>query len=428
MSYSLGVDIGSVSAKLALIGGSGRTFRLDTEKITVNPRTAVNALLERLGGEFDPGEIAGVGVSGSGKTVIPEELNWTEYSSSLAIASGLLHRHPDARTIIQIGGQSSLVIGLEDGLRKPWQVISNSLCAAGTGRFLEQQAYRLGITMDDFASLALKCEGSPPRIAARCSVFAKSDLIHLQQKGVPVAAMLYALCESIARMVASLKKGIFEEPVYLVGGVAANSAIVKALGEILSARNGHQVSVVVPGDYLYLESIGSALLSKDKSSSVAMLSQAGVRQRYFKMPKLEVIDLPGNGLKRRIEEPCSGYLGVDVGSTSTKAVILDESGTEILAKNYLMTVGKPVDAVRQVFRNLLLDGAGKINVAGVGVTGLVPAVSFNVAITQHERSIIAAALIRLSRALNNKHVEDVLAGKRKLIPKQLTMRGKTGWD
>jgi len=369
MSYSLGVDIGSVSAKLALIKENGRAVRLDTEKITANPRTAVNALLGRLSGEFNPGEITGAGVSGSGKAVIPKELNWTEYSSSLAIASGLLHHHPDARTIIQIGGQSSLVIGLEDGLRKPWKVASNPLCAAGTGRFLEQQAYRLGISLDDFASLALKCEGSPPRIAARCSVFAKSDLIHLQQKGVPMAAMLYALCESIARMVASLKKGIFEEPVYLVGGVAANSAIVRALGEVLSARNGHRVPVIVPENHLYLESIGSALLSRDKSSSVAMLPEADVRQRYFEMPKLEVIDLPGNGAKRRIDEPCPGYLGVDVGSTSTKAVILDESGTEILAKNYLMTAGRPVDAVRQVFRNLLLDGADRVKIAGVGVTG-----------------------------------------------------------
>jgi activator of 2-hydroxyglutaryl-CoA dehydratase len=68
---------------------------------------------------------------------------------------------------MQIGGQSSIVIQLEDGLRKPWKVASNPLCAAGTGRFLEQQAYRLGISMDEFASLALKCESSPPRIAAR---------------------------------------------------------------------------------------------------------------------------------------------------------------------------------------------------------------------------------------------------------------------
>ncbi|MFC1991039.1 acyl-CoA dehydratase activase, partial [Chloroflexota bacterium] len=309
-----------------------------------------------------------VGVSGSGKSIIPKEFNWPEYSSTLTIASGLLHGHPDARTIIQIGGQSSLVIELDDGLQKPWKVTSNPLCAAGTGRFLEQQAYRLGISMDDFTSLALQCEGSPPRIAARCSVFAKSDLIHLQQKGVSVEAMLYALCESVARMVSSLKKGLFEEPVYFVGGVAANGAIVKALNDVLSARNGHEVQVIVPENYLHMGASGSALLSRDKSSQVRMLPEEDANQHYFEMPKLEHISLPGNGVNRKIQETCAGYLGVDIGSTSTKAVILDESG-RVLAKNYLMTAGKPVDAVKQVFSNLLLDGAGNVRIAGAGVTG-----------------------------------------------------------
>src|SRR4030043_26282 len=238
MAYLLGIDIGSVNAKLALVDERGTLLRLDTEKVTSSPRAALNALISRLSKEFSLDDIASAGVSGSGRAVIPREMNWAEYGSPLSIASGLLHYHPESRTIIQTGGQSSLVIELEDGLRKPWRMESNPLCAAGTGRFMEQQAYRLGISMDDLANLALKCQGSPPRIAARCSVFAKTDLIHLQQKGVPIEAMLYALCESVARMVASLKKGPFGEPVYFVGGVASNRAIVKALDDMLSARNG----------------------------------------------------------------------------------------------------------------------------------------------------------------------------------------------
>ena len=369
MNYSIGVDIGSVNAKLSLIDENGSSIWLDTEKITANPKAAVNSLITRLAEKFNLEQIVSAGVSGSGKTAIPKEFNWAEYSSSLAIASGLLHHHPDARTIIQIGGQSSLVIGLEDGLKKPWKVASNPLCAAGTGRFLEQQAYRLGISLEDFASLALQCQGNPPRIAARCSVFAKSDLIHLQQKGAPIEAMLYALCESIARMVVSLSKGTFEEPVYLVGGVAANSAIVRSLNEVLSARNGRQVQLIVPENYLYIESLGSALLARGKNSRVSKLPEADVRQRYFEMPRLERVTIPGNGTRQRIDTPCTGYLGVDVGSTSTKAVIIDEAGTSILAKNYLMTAGRPIEAVRQVFANLLLDGASNVTIAGAGVTG-----------------------------------------------------------
>ncbi len=368
MEYYLGADIGSVNAKLSLIDDSGSVAYLDIERITSGPRAALNSLITRLGDRFRLEDIAAAGVSGAGKAVVPGELNWCECSSSLAIASGLLRVHPDARTIIQIGGQSSLVIELEDGLRKPWKVASNPLCAAGTGRFLEQQAYRLGINIGDFAGLALKCQGSPPRIAARCSVFAKSDLIHLQQKGVAVEAMLYALCESIARMVTSLKKGAFAEPVYFVGGVAANSAIVKAMSEALSARNGHEVQVTVPRDYLYIQALGAALLSRGKSSRVSPLPGEDTRQRYFETPRLPGITVPDGKSGYRIKKPCAGYLGVDVGSTSTKATIIDDSGA-ILAKNYLMTAGRPIDAVKEVFRNLLKDGAGNVRIAGVGVTG-----------------------------------------------------------
>jgi predicted CoA-substrate-specific enzyme activase len=369
MKYSLGLDVGSVIVKLSLVDGRDEVVQLDSERITSNPRVTVNSLVARLDNKFPLAQIGSVGISGSGRGPISKELNWPEYSSSLAIIAGLLHYYPDARTIIQIGAHSSLVIELEDGLRKPWKVASNPLCAAGTGRFLEQQAYRLDISMDDFAKLANQFHDSPPRIAARCSVFAKTDLIHLQQKGVPIEAMLYALCESIARMVGSLKKGAFKEPVFFVGGVAANKAIIRALNEMLSARNGHRVEALVPENYLHIESIGAALLAAGKSSPASLLPETDARQNYFQLPRLENVVLPGNGEVYGIKQPCIGYLGVDVGSTSTKAVILDESGTKVLAKNYLMTAGRPVDAVKQVFRNLVDDGADKVKIAGVGVTG-----------------------------------------------------------
>jgi predicted CoA-substrate-specific enzyme activase len=369
MQCLLGLDVGSVNAKLALTDTHGSIIKLDTEKITSSPKVAVNSLLTRLSERFNLDHIVSAGISGSGKTVIPEEFNWSEYSSSLSITSGLLHYHPDVKTIIQIGGQSSIVIQLEDGLRKPWKVTSNPLCAAGTGRFLEQQAYRLGISMDEFAKLALKCESSPPRIAARCSVFAKTDLIHLQQKGVSIEAMLYALCESVARMVASLHKGVFKEPAYFAGGVAANNAIVKSLNDLLSERNGYPVKIIAPENYLHIEALGAALLSMGKSSRVTELPETDAQQRYFKMPRLEPTTFQGSKVIQKIERSCTGYLGVDVGSTSTKAAILDESGKTVLTKHYLMTAGRPVDAVKEVFRSLLRNGADRVKIAGVGITG-----------------------------------------------------------
>ncbi|MDH4292403.1 MAG: hypothetical protein OEV56_07345 [Dehalococcoidia bacterium] len=157
MGYYLGVDIGSVNAKLALIDEESRVVQFDTEKVTSSPRAAVSSLIARLGEKLDLKAIIAAGVSGSGRAVIPKELGWAEYSSSLAIGCGLLHLCPDVKTIIRIEGQSTMVIDLEDGLKKPWKVASNHFCAVGTGGFLEQQAYRIGVSMEDFASLARKC-------------------------------------------------------------------------------------------------------------------------------------------------------------------------------------------------------------------------------------------------------------------------------
>jgi predicted CoA-substrate-specific enzyme activase len=368
-SYLLGIDIGSVNAKLSLIDDGGEILRLDIEKVTSSPRAALNSLISRLAQDFNLEEVASAGVTGSGRAVIPKELNWGEYGSPLATAAGLLHYHPEAMTVIQIGGQSSLVIELEDGLRKPWKLASNPLCAAGTGRFMEQQAYRLGISMDELSGLAMKCNSAAPRIAARCSVFAKTDLIHLQQKGVPVESMLYALCESVARMVTSIKKGPFREPVYFVGGVASNRAIVKALTDVLSVRNGQATTVAIPEHYMHLGAIGAALLSKGKRPNSVTLLEAGASQRYYQMPALEAASIQEIRADLNVKNPCTGYLGVDVGSTSTKAVIMDEAGRKVLAKHYLMTAGRPIDAVKEVFRNLLCCGADKVKIAGVGVTG-----------------------------------------------------------
>src|SRR4030042_2525868 len=117
MAYLLGIDIGSVNAKLALVDERGKLLKLDTEKVTSSPRAALNSLISRLSSEFNLEDIASAGVSGSGRAVITKEMNWAEYGSPLATAAGLLHFFPDARTIVQIGGQSPLVIELRDGLR-----------------------------------------------------------------------------------------------------------------------------------------------------------------------------------------------------------------------------------------------------------------------------------------------------------------------
>ena len=104
MSYLLGIDIGGTSAKLSLIEEDGKVVHLEIQKVTSNARGAVNSLIAALERRYNLADITAAGVMSSARDVIPEEFKWTECGSSLAIASGLLHNHPDARTIIQIGG------------------------------------------------------------------------------------------------------------------------------------------------------------------------------------------------------------------------------------------------------------------------------------------------------------------------------------
>ncbi|MCL2150178.1 MAG: acyl-CoA dehydratase activase, partial [Dehalococcoidia bacterium] len=368
MSYSLGLDIGSASVKLSLIGEAGAAVHFDALGLLSSPAVTVNALLGRLPPGIALDDIASAGVTGVGQTTVPAKAGWSYFSNALATAAGALSAYPTVRTIIQIGAQSSLVVELEDGLKRPWKVATNPLCAAGTGRFLEQQAYRLGISLDELARLALGCQGKPPRIAARCSVFAKSDLIHLQQKGVPVPALLYGLCEAVARLVVSLKKGSFCEPVLLVGGVAGNRAILNALEEALTLRNGQATGVTVPDNYLHIQALGAAYLARDSGQPAQLpLEEEGSKAHYelSALPQVTATRAEAAGIKGI----CCGYLGVDVGSTSTKAVILDETGKTVLAKSYLMTAGQPVAAVQQVCRNLLEAGAGQVKVLAAGITG-----------------------------------------------------------
>ena len=273
-------------------------------------------------------------------------------------------------SIIQIGGQSSQVIELEDGLKKPWKTASNPLCAAGTGRFLEQQSYRLGIKIEDFGSMALKFAGSAPRIAARCSVFAKSDLIHLQQKGVSVEAMLYALSESIARMVLALKKGPFAEPVYFGGWRGGQRRYRQDTWRNAGGTCRTSLSRSMSRLIIYIlkpSALPCYLATKPPRPGFCLKMKPA--KSIMKLPNWKIWFCPAMRLTDGITAAGKGYLGVDVGSTSTKAVILDESGKHILAKNYLMTAGRPVDAVKQVLANLVKDGAEKITIAGVGVTG-----------------------------------------------------------
>lgn len=362
----LGLDIGAVNVRVAIVDGDGSVLHLDRERILRNPSTAVAALMERLARNISLSSVAGAGVTGSGRHMYAGLVGWRLLTSPYAAIAGVLLDQPDTRTIIAIGGQSSLVIGLQQGLDKPWRVARSPLCAAGTGRFLEQQASRLGLSIEDFGRRALEWTQPPPRIAARCSVFAKSDLIHLQQKGWPISAMLAGLSDSIARMIRAQWRDRFVEPICCIGGVAANQGVVRALSDLLGGR-----PIVVPKWHDSREAIGAALLARTSTAAPLTLlpHQDGETETFCITRRLQP-EVTGDGWQPTglRAEVVDAYVGVDVGSTSTKAAVINSDG-EVLAKHYLMTAGQPLEAVKQVMANLAPLVEGKVRVRAVGVTG-----------------------------------------------------------
>ena len=364
--FYLGLDIGSVNARMAIVDRVGRLVHLDCERIQKGPATATTALLYRAQQHLPLDHVVRAGVTGSGRKIYEGQEGWKIISSPYAAIAGVLWDQANPKTIIEIGGQSTLVIGLQDRLEKPWRVARSPLCAAGTGRFLEQQASRLGIPIEEFGSKALEWTDAPPRIAARCSVFAKSDLIHLQQKGWPIPAMLAGLSDSIARMILAQWKDQFESPICCIGGVAGNQGVVRALSIAL----GNQ-QVLVPPEHASRGAIGAALLARNAAARPAELypRQNGDSEVFYISRTLRPeLSLDGWRPRELGSQVIEVALGVDVGSTSTKAAVIAPTG-EVLAKTYLMTAGQPLEAVKQVMANLAPMVEGKVKVKAVGVTG-----------------------------------------------------------
>jgi predicted CoA-substrate-specific enzyme activase len=362
----LGLDVGSVNARVALVDAEGHLKFLARECIYDGPASAVRRLLDATAERMGSARLAGATACGTGRACVQGLSGWQVVSSPYAAIVGVLHDYPDVRTVIEIGGQSACVIGLEGGLDRPWRVSRSPLCAAGTGRFLEQQAGRLGIPIDAFGPTALQWDDAPPRIAARCSVFAKTDLIHLQQKGWPVPAMLAGLCDSVARMVRAQWREAMVPPVLLVGGVAANVGVVRALEATLGEN------LIVPPSAADRGAWGAALLSRSLAADRVELDLAGEERSagVHYVPSLlhpepledgwQAPDLP--------PQTVDVYLGVDVGSTSTKAAVITPEG-EVLAKSYHMTAGQPLEAIKRVMVDLARAVEGRVTVRRVGVTG-----------------------------------------------------------
>ena len=260
VSY-LGIDVGSVTTKLALVDEKGQyidSYMLKTAgKPVLAVQTGLNKILEQANEANREYDIQGVGTTGSGRNLagalVGADIVKNEITAHAVAAATYI---PNVQTILEIGGQDSKIIILRDGIVTDFAM--NTVCAAGTGSFLDHQAQRLNVPIEIFGETALKSE-NPARIAGRCGVFAESDLIHKQQLGYPVEDLLYGLCQALVRNYLSnlaLGKEILPT-VSFQGGVATNTGMVKAFEEAL------ETEIVVPQNHQTMGAIGAALLAME---------------------------------------------------------------------------------------------------------------------------------------------------------------------
>ncbi|TDO94348.1 putative CoA-substrate-specific enzyme activase [Halanaerobium saccharolyticum] len=254
----LGVDIGSVSINIVAIDEENElAFKLYTRN-SGNPIELVKEGLTKFKEEIELEEykIRGVGVTGSGRQLIAYVLGADTVKNEItAHARASTYYHPEAGTIFEIGGQDSKLIIVEDGIAVDFAM--NTVCAAGTGSFLDHQAERLGVPIEEFGELALEADRDV-RIAGRCTVFAESDMISKQQYGFTKPEIINGLSEALVRnyMNNLVRNRVLEGEYIFQGGVAANIGIKAAFEEEIGAE------VIVPEHHDVMGAIGIAMLAK----------------------------------------------------------------------------------------------------------------------------------------------------------------------
>ncbi|MCG3226810.1 MAG: 2-hydroxyglutaryl-CoA dehydratase [Candidatus Heimdallarchaeota archaeon] len=258
--YYLGVDVGSISTNLAVIDQSKELVEsvyIRTEGKPVNSvQKGIKLMREKI--DYDI-EIAGAGSTGSARkltgVIVGADIVKNEITAH-ALAS--LHYNPEIQTVMEIGGQDSKIIIIRNSIVVDFAM--NTVCAAGTGSFLDMQASRLDIPIENFGSLALKSDNAVS-IAGRCTVFAESDMIHKQQLGHPTEDIIKGLCEALARnYLNNVGKGKdIQTPIMFQGGVAANAGMREAFEKYLEQE------IIIPEHYDVMGAIGAAILAQENN-------------------------------------------------------------------------------------------------------------------------------------------------------------------
>lgn len=293
----LGIDIGSVSCKFVLMDIDGELLTSVFLRNRGSPIDSAKAGMAELREKIEQNPdlqdyiIKCCGTTGSAryltKAVVGGDLAKTEI---IAHAVATQSMYPDVRTILEIGGQDSKIIILRDGIIVDFAM--NSVCAAGTGSFLDHQAARLGIPIEEFGDYAVRSK-NPVSIAGRCTVFAESDMIHKQNAGYSKEDIIAGLCDSLVRnYMNNVGKGKeLEEPVVFQGGVSYNKGIIEAFERHLGCK------VIVPKYNVLMGALGMAILVRDyynEHGSETVFRGLEVSDIEFKTSTFHCGDCPNN--------------------------------------------------------------------------------------------------------------------------------------
>ncbi len=390
----LGIDLGSVSAKVALFipAAMQNPPRLDTQEFSVfemaagrfytrefslsgTPIQVLQDIYDFIRRQSESEVAFSVNCTGSQARYVARELSLPYINDVKALARGVSLWNPSVRTILEIGGNVSSYIEVKGDEPETMAILDydhQGECAAGTGSFLDQQAARLGYAVDKVGQLVRETE-TVANIAGRCSVFAKTDMIHAQQRGYSPGAILKGLCRAVALNYKSsvLRAKQVTPPAAFVGGVAANEGVSDALAAYLHLdREGF----LVPPAHKYFTAIGASTYTNRNTIDHQDQIPVAITSRSTDSTE-SAASLDSQRVNRLLEVPCSPtrsgvelYLGIDIGSVSTNLAIIDQRG-QVVDSVYTRTQGRPVEVVSRELLALEQRWTGSLSLAGVGTTG-----------------------------------------------------------
>jgi predicted CoA-substrate-specific enzyme activase len=403
----LGIDIGSISVKFALfvppgggtvpeevlgtfrnpepvgIPGGGRAYILSYDRLLGDPNRKVPERLRHWLGVLGASGVPSVAITGKAGKHLSERLSAHYENDFRCLVKAVTAIYPDVRTIFEMGGENSKVIRLDPG--RPGEAVrikdydTNGDCAAGTGSFIDQQANRMRLAVEEIGEMVVRAATSA-RIAGRCSVFAKTDMIHAQQKGFSPEEILKGLCEAVARnFKSSINKGKDPVPkVALAGGLFANQGVVRAVCDAFGFASG---DVVLSPGFAHLSAIGAAMAAAEipaaerKSSGAVISVPDGGKESLNSFPAWPPLSTENVVFLRdrvvpppRLEGKPEVFLGIDIGSVSTNFTLTDWEGN-LLKEIYVRTQGRPVQVVTEGLRDLWEEFGDSVTIRGVGTTG-----------------------------------------------------------